>query len=56
MTNALDLGPGGQQTVIAALDNLPLPDFGPYDMRITLNDVEKHSTDLHVQRQVQQQG
>lgn len=48
---SVDLGEAGQHDAIIGLDNLVLPDVGPYEVRIYLNDELSETLTLQVLRQ-----
>lgn len=49
-TPSLSLTPAGSVTNNFVLENLLLPDFGPYEIRIFLNNELAHTTTLYVLR------
>jgi len=46
----LKLNTAGELINIMGLDNLPLPDFGPYEIKINLNDTLTYVTVFEVRR------
>jgi len=48
--HGVNLTPAGEVVNIVALNNLPLPDFGPYEVRITLNGTVDYAGVFHVNR------